>query len=69
MASKNTTSLGRFTLERQPLGRSSRPGYHHEGKTLPDANAMPDFVVMDVIAILFNDILCFISIILGTGGA
>jgi hypothetical protein len=69
IASKNTIFLGRFNLERQPLGRSSRPGYHYEGKPLPDANAMPDFVVMDVISILFNDILCLLSIILGTGGA
>ena len=66
MASKNTPSLRRFNVERQPTVQSSRPGYHFEGKALPDANAMPDFIEMDVIAIQFN---ALYLLFLGTEGA
>ena len=52
MASKNTPSVGRSTVERRPPAQSPRPGYHFEAKTLSDTNAMPDFMLIDVIGIL-----------------
>ena len=54
IACKNTPSVRRFTVERQPPARSWRLGYHFKAKTLPDANAVPDFMLIDVIGILFD---------------